>query len=216
VVREIAGRTSSGAGERGKRNEEHTSWKGFQKLSTDLQAQPRLAAPSWTGQRDEPFRVRQHRRQLGELRLATDERIRRDREVRRVEASERGEVLVAELVDAFGRRQVPEPVVSEVAHADADRSRLERGLSVDSRGKRIRSLREGDEERISLRVHLDAAVPAEALTQRLSMLAERVRVGVAELVQQPRRPLDVREQERDGPGGQLAHTGMMRRLEPKV
>jgi hypothetical protein len=102
------------------------------------------------------------------------------------------------------------------AHADADRPRLERSLPVDSRGKRIRGLREGDEERVSLRVDLDATVPAEALTQRLSMLAKHIRVCITELAQQPRRPLDVREEEGDGPGGQLGHTVMMRRLAPKV
>jgi hypothetical protein len=59
-------------------------------------------------------------------------------------------------------------------------------------------------------------VPAEAFAQRPSMLAEHVRVGIPELVQQPRRPLDVCEEEGHGPGGQPGHTGMMRRLEAKV
>lgn len=48
------------------------------------------------------------------------------------------------------------------------------------------------------------------------MLGEDPRVGVAELVQQPRRPLDVREEKGDCAGWQLGHTVMMRRLEPKV
>jgi hypothetical protein len=102
------------------------------------------------------------------------------------------------------------------AHAHADEAGLERNLAVDSRSERVRGLRESNEERVSLRVHLDAAVPAEAFTQRGPMLAECSGVGVAELVQQPRRRLDVREEEGDGPGGQPGHTGMMRRLEAKV
>jgi len=35
-------------------------------------------------------------------------------------------------------------------------------------------------------------------------------------MEQPRRPLDIREEEGDGAGGQLGHTVMMRRLAPKV
>jgi hypothetical protein len=35
-------------------------------------------------------------------------------------------------------------------------------------------------------------------------------------VQQPSRPLDVRKEKGDSPGGKLSHTGMMRPLEPKV
>jgi hypothetical protein len=48
------------------------------------------------------------------------------------------------------------------------------------------------------------------------MLAEYFRVGIPELVQQLSRPLDVGEEKGDGPGGQLGHTEMMRRLDPKV
>jgi hypothetical protein len=102
------------------------------------------------------------------------------------------------------------------AHPDADRSGLERNLSVDSRGKCIRGPREGDEERVSLRVDLDATVPAKTFTQRLSMVAKHIRVRIAELVQQPSRSLDVREEEGDCPGWKLAHTGMMRRLRRNV
>src|SRR5439155_17779197 len=70
-------------------------------------------------------------------------------------------------------------------HAHADRAGFERSLPVDGRGKRIRGLREGDEERVSLRVHLDSSVPDKAFAHRLSMLAEHVCVRIAELVQQP-------------------------------
>jgi hypothetical protein len=48
------------------------------------------------------------------------------------------------------------------------------------------------------------------------MLPERLRVGVAELVQQPCGALDVGEEESDGAGGELGHTEMMRRLGAEV
>ena len=52
---------------------------------------------------------------LGELVLAAEERRRRDRQVRAVQALERREVVVAELVDPLGRGQVLQPVLAEVA-----------------------------------------------------------------------------------------------------
>jgi hypothetical protein len=47
------------------------------------------------------------------------------------------------------------------------------------------------------------------------MFGKDLGIPVAELVQQPGRPLDVREEERDVPVGSSAMP-MMRRLEPKV
>ena len=77
--------------------------------------------------------------------------------------------------------------------------RLARGLERARRG------REGDEERVALRVDLDAAVPLERLAQDAPVLGERARVVLrAELVQKPRRPLDVGEEEGDGAARQLA------------
>ncbi len=46
-------------------------------------------------------------------------------------------------------------------HPDANRSVAERVLSCPRRRERIGGTREGDEERIALRVDLDAAVPLE-------------------------------------------------------
>ena len=83
-------------------------------------------------------------------------------------------------------------------HADADRPVVERRLAVGGGGERVRCARERDEERVALRVHLDAAVPRERLAQDAPVLGQQVRVPVAVLVQQPRRAFDVREEERDG------------------
>jgi hypothetical protein len=93
---------------------------------------------------------------------------------------------------------------------------LQRRLRVPRRSQRIRRARERDEERIALRIHLDAAPPRERVAQHPPVLRQRIRVRLAELVQQPRRSLDVGEQERDGAGRQLGHTEMMRRLVPDV
>ena len=62
--------------------------------------------------------------------------------------------------------------------------------------------REGEEEGVALRVDLDAAVASARLADDAAVLGERLRVGLgAELVQQPRRALDVGEEEGDGAGG---------------
>jgi hypothetical protein len=53
-------------------------------------------------------------------------------------------------------------------------------------------------------------MPRKGIAQRASVLAEQVGPAVAVLVQQPRRALDVREEERDGAGRQLsAHVRIM-------
>ena len=84
------------------------------------------------------------------------------------------------------------------AHAHAHRPVRERALRRLGRRERVRRPREGDEERVALGVDLDARRGAERLAQHAPVLAEHVRVAVAELVQQPRRALDVGEEERDG------------------
>ena len=48
------------------------------------------------------------------------------------------------------------------------------------------------------------------------MLGQNIRVGLAELMEQPRRAFDVREQERDRPRGQACHARIMRRAGEKV
>ena len=73
--------------------------------------------------------------------------------------------------------------------------------------KRFRRRREGDEERITLGVDLDAAVTLEGVAQHAPMLGEQVRVTVAVLLQKPRRALDVREEERDRAVRQRRHAG---------
>src|SRR5262249_47322854 len=69
---------------------------------------------------------------------------------------------------------------------------------------------EREEERIALRVHLDAAVAPARVAHDLAMPGEHIRVVLgAELVQQAGRPLDVGEEEGDGAGGPGAHEPIM-------
>ena len=101
-------------------------------------------------------------------------------------------------------------------HADADRSVAERRLAVGGGGDRVGGARERDEERVALRVHLDAAVPRKGLAQHTAVLAQQLRVALAVLVQQLRRALDVREEERHCSAGKVAHTPMIQPEHAKV
>ena len=92
------------------------------------------------------------------------------------------------------------------ADAHADRARLSASVIARGRGDRPRRRGEGEEERVALRVHLDAAVGGEGLAEHATVLGERLRVRLRpELVQQLRRALDVREEERDRAGGEVTH-----------
>ena len=72
--------------------------------------------------------------------------------------------------------------------------------------------RERDEERVPLRVDLDAAVLCERVAHHTPVLGQQLRIPLAELVQQPRRALDVREQERHRAGRQLSAHAMIMAL----
>ena len=56
---------------------------------------------------------------------------------------------------------------------------------------------EDDEEAVALRVDLDAAVSKEGRPKQPAMVGQHLRVPVAERTQQPSRPFDVGEEERD-------------------
>ena len=70
----------------------------------------------------------------------------------------------------------------------------DRSCGVERAGRR----RKREEERIALRVHLDAVRGRARVPDHATVLGQRLRVPLgAELVQQTRRALDVGEQERD-------------------
>ena len=102
-------------GQRRQRHEEHAAGEPLEEFGSHLECKSCLAAAAGTGERDEPFPVREQCNQLRQLRLTADEGARGDRQVRRVEALQRRKVAVAELVDPLGSGQVFEPVLAEVA-----------------------------------------------------------------------------------------------------
>ncbi len=237
-----------------------------------LQPEPGLAGPAGAGEREQPDVVApQQVEDLGELGVPADERRGRHGQVGPVQALQRREVVVAELVDPLGSGQVLEPVLAEVAqrrdvrqpvrceqrrgrggdqhlpavpagrdprravdvladvalvgdvrsagvhaHPEPDRALAEVLDDPRSRPYRSRSGREGEEERVALGVDLHPVVRGGRGPHQPPVLEQRrgVRLG-PELVQQPRRALDVGEQERHRPRRQpLAHGGHGRAPRP--
>ncbi len=88
---------------------------GRGRLARSLRGQARLAAAAGARERQEPNVVAaEEADDVGQLRRTADERGRGNREVRLVERLERRELGLAELVDPFRRREILEPVVTEV------------------------------------------------------------------------------------------------------
>ena len=94
-------------------------------------------------------------------------------------------------------------------HPDADRAirrprrRGDGPLDLDDRRDRVLRRLEDRERTVALVVDLDAAVSGQSAAQDLEVPFEDGSVSLAERVEEPRRPFDIGEQERDGPGGQL-------------
>jgi hypothetical protein len=84
-------------------------------------------------------------------------------------------------------------------HRTAGQSALCFGGGRDGVGR----TRERDEESVALRVDLDSIMLPPRLAQDAVMLGEHIGVSVAELLQQPRRPLDISKEERHRPGREL-------------
>ena len=82
------------------------------------------------------------------------------------------------------------------AHADPYRALRERAASLGRGGDSRVGPRERDEERVTLGVDLDAQVPRERVSQDTPVLREEVGIGGSVLLEQPRRALDVGEEER--------------------
>ena len=64
---------------------------------------------------------------------------------------------------------------------------------------------ERDEERIPLRVHLMAALPGDGGADQAPVLSQNPRVALSQRLDEPRRPLDIAEQEGDHPARRAAH-----------
>ena len=86
------------------------------------------------------------------------------------------------------------------ANPNPDRRVRQRLLRLHRRCERVLRTRKGDEEGVPLGVDLDSSVVHKCLPQKAPVFSERIRVPVPELLEQPRRPFDVREEKRDSAG----------------
>ena len=94
-------------------------------------------------------------------------------------------------------------------HPHTKRRRLQRDLRRRRSRERIRRTRERDEERVPRRVDLGSAMRDPRGSTGTVMLGQQLRVAVVpDLLEQQRRPLDVREHERDGATWQIAAHGV--------
>ena len=102
------------------------------------------------------------------------------------------------------------------AHPDPDRLSLgpvvcrKRALPGSRPFDGVMCTREGEEERVALRVVLDATVREERVAQQAPVRSERVVVADAEESREPCRPLDVCEEKRDGSLRKLRHVSPRR------
>ena len=102
--------------QRRERDPPHAVGVGVGGQASRLQREPRLPGAARPGQGEEARVVcSEELDDLGELLLASEEGSRRHRQVRAVQALERGKVGLSELVDALGSGEVLEPVLAEVS-----------------------------------------------------------------------------------------------------
>ena len=155
--------------------------------------------------------------QLGQL--AVDERPRRRRHDDLSAVAGRGDpsglVQLAPGVALAGQLQL----TGVQAHPHLDGAWRERLLTLSSSSQRLDRIGKGIQKRVPLRVDLDAAVSGEGGAQKPAVLRERLDVaGLAQLLDQPRRALDVREQQSDVSGRQLTigHSQRLRRARADV
>ena len=90
-------------------------------------------------------------------------------------------------------------------HPHPHRRRQQRRLRRFRGTHRSRRVGERAQKRIALRVHLCARVSGHRLSDQLSVLGQDVLVRGAELGEEPRRALDVGEEQSDGAGRQIGH-----------
>ena len=98
-------------------------------------------------------------------------------------------------VPLLGKQRLPRVQT----HTHAEWARAESLLRVLRSLKRIAGPPERDEERITLRVHFEPAVPRECVSQYAPVLRKDIRIRIAQLMQEPCRPLHVGEEEGDSP-----------------
>ena len=104
------------------------------------------------------------------------------------------------------------------AHTQADWAASEALVDAARGFQGCRRRRERNEEGVALRIDLDPVLLRTNFPHDPPMLGERVRVRLgAERVQEPRRALDVGEEEGDGAGRQVrSHSAIIRPPAPRV
>ena len=130
-------------------------------LGGGLEAEPGLARPARPGQGQQAGVLEQveHRR---ELVLPAEERCRRNRQVRAVQALQSREVSFAELVDPLRRREVLQPVLAQIAQLVQTHERSRRG-----RDKHLAAVTRGSDPRRP--VDIDTDVPLVSDVRRPGM-----------------------------------------------
>ena len=93
------------------------------------------------------------------------------------------------------------------AHTHPDGAICEGPLTVLSCTDCIGCTTEGDEERVSLSIDLDAVVRGEGSTEASAMLVQGISITLAEPLQQTSGALHVREKQGDDTCGQITHRG---------
>ena len=189
------------ADERGARQREVPETLGLQRREVEAEARrDELEQP--LGPRDALEEVVA---EIAHLEAVADEVTRRLREYDLSTVRGRADTCTAREVDADvvpAGRQLRLARVDAHPHPD----RLPLGPVVRREGElarrgaveRVTRTLEGEEERVALCVDLDAAVHGERRAQQLPVGGQGVVVADAEESREPRRPLDVREEERDG------------------
>ena len=149
--------------------------------------------------------------EIGELRIDEGRSRRRDEHLPAVPCGRDAGNAVDVMADVALFANEGRTRVDADSHANGTRDGETLGeFGSGSEGARCSGKRK--EKGVSLRVHLHAAVYGTCLPDDRSVIRKCLRVPLrAELVQQLRRTLDIREDERDGAGRKLgSHTGIIR------
>ena len=157
--------------DRSERNEKDTVAELIRQLCSDLQRQPRLAASTCPGDRDQPCPISEELGQLGQLPFATNERCRRDREIRSIERLQRRERGISELINPLRRSQILQPVLAKVAQP----------ISADEIARRLR-----DQDLTAMTGGRDARRPVD-VDAHIPLLGEQ-RLPVCRPIRTPSRP----------------------------
>ena len=168
--------------ERGQRHEDRPSVGIVAEQAGELDREARLAGSPWPDDREDTRVALVHERdRVEQLLLSSEERRGRARELDAPRRAQRGELALAELVDAHRAVEVLEPVLPEVAE----------GLRVEERRRRRRqedlvAVREGGDARSAVDVLADVALCGRGRSARVQAHAHADRSRLEALARHPR------------------------------